>query len=382
MKCKVCATPVNDIKVAKTPVSGYRSKSIEESLAEPRFNLIFRYCPNCNMVKYELEEGAAKVLDRLYYEHVSTYYFTQAMTDYMNDFIDGLASKYNIGKESTVLEIGCNSGRMLTMFRDKTGCEILGVEPSKTFDEEWEEENVEVINEYFTEDIAKQLQGREFDLIIIRHVYEHIPDPVKFFEDLSSICNDTTTVVIEVPYFVTVLDRKRIENISYSHLNYFTIRSMSEIAAKFGMGVKEFNLVETDGGAIVYHISKGTVTSDAIKDNISQEKIQEFVDYIQDAKAKVKEVIKNYNTNEVVGYGAGSKGMHLIYILELDENINIVVDETPGTDGMFVPGTAVRITHPDIFKNGKIKAVLNLAPTHSETIRSKVPAHVEFIEVI
>jgi 2-polyprenyl-3-methyl-5-hydroxy-6-metoxy-1,4-benzoquinol methylase len=382
MKCIVCSQPLSQIEVGKTPISGYRSATLEESLVQPKFNLTFQFCDLCNMIKYNLDEGADLVLDKLYSEHVSTYYYTKELSDYMNDFIEKLTVKYKIEKESTVLEIGANSGRMLTMFREKTGCKVLGIEPSKTFIEEWNKANIEVINDYFTNEISTKISDRRFDLIIIRHVYEHIPDPVKFFNDLSQICDDNTTVIIEVPYFKTVLQRKRIENVSYSHLNYFTIRSVSEIAKKFGMGIKDFELVETDGGAIVYQISKGIETDPLILDRVNLNDIEEFVSSIEEAKARTKEALQNFSKDEVVGYGAGAKGQHLIYVLELENLINKVIDDTPGVEGMYIPGTEVKIAHPDILKEGKIKAVINLAPTHSATIRAKVPQHIQFIEVI
>ncbi|MBI2274148.1 MAG: methyltransferase domain-containing protein [Bacteroidetes bacterium] len=382
MKCIVCSEPITKIHIAETPISGYRCATEDESLAQPSFELAFRFCNSCNMINYSMQEGADKLLDKLYSEHVSTYYYTKQLSEYMTNFVDGLSNQYNINSSSTVLEIGCNSGRLLTMFREKTGCSILGIEPSKTFSEEWSNENIEVINDYFSANLFPQIKNRKIDLVVIRHVYEHIPDPVAFFKDLSEICTNETTIIIEVPYFVTVLKRKRIENVSYSHLNYFTIRSISEIAKMYGFGVSKYELVETDGGAIVYHITKGVTTNPSILDSVSQSDIEEFVDYIETAKGKIQHLLSKYTKEEVVGYGAGSKGPHLVYILGLKDYINLVVDDTPGYAGMYLPGTSVQICSADVLKNKNVKAVVNLAPTHSEAIQAKTPANLEFIEVI
>lgn len=382
MNCIVCDTPNLIFDFARTPISGYRCKSREESLKQPKFNLSFNFCPNCNMVKYPMQKGADVLLDKLYSEHVSTYYYTKYLNDYMNNFVKNLSNKYSIDHESTVVEIGCNSGRLLTMFREETSCKILGVEPSKTFTDEWNDNQIEVINDYFSNDCVEIIRDRIVNLVIIRHVFEHIPNPVIFFSDLSKICSNETTIIIEVPYFKEVLKRRRIENVSFSHLNYFCIRSMNEIAKRFGFGIVDYELVETDGGSIVYHIQKGKITDSVMIDNISESEINDFISYIDQARLKIKNILSQYKKNEIVGYGAGSKGPHLVYLLGLDEFITHVVDDTPGYSGMFLPGTEIEICNADIFTTNDIKCVLNLAPTHSDVIKNNVPSQIDFYEVI
>jgi hypothetical protein len=268
------------------------------------------------------------------------------------------------------------------LFREKTQCKILGIEPSKVFRDIWYNENIEVINDYFNSRLAKKIKARKIDIIIFRHVFEHIINPIDFFKGVSEMCDRYTNVVIEVPYFVTVMHNNRIDNISYSHRNYFTIRSMNEIIKKFGMGIKKIKLVDTDGGSILFQICKNTITDESILDRISQPEIELFIQSIQNSKNKMRELLKNYKKGEVVGFGAGAKGQHLIHILELEEKIEVVIDDTPGYENNFIPGTKIEIQSTELLKKDGIKAVVNLAPTHSEAIRAKVPGTIQFINVI
>jgi len=382
MKCIVCGNLISPIKVAKTPISGYRCKTMSESLGQPEFEMIMHFCESCNMVKYKDAKGADKILEKLYSEHTATYYLTSQMTEYLTHLVENLANEFKISNESTILEIGCNSGRLLSLFREKTQCKILGIEPSKVFRDIWYNENIEVINDYFNSHLVKKLKSRKIDFIIFRHVFEHITDPIDFFEGVSEICDLYTNVVIEVPYFVTVMHKKRIENISYSHRNYFTIRSVNEIIKRFGMGIKKVKLVETDGGSILFYINKQAITEESVLDRISKTEIELFVQSIQNSKNKMREVLKKYKKGEVVGFGAGAKGQHLIHILDLEEKIEVVVDDTPGYENSFIPGTKIKIQPTELLKEARIKAVVNLAPTHSEAIRAKVPGTIQFINVI
>jgi SAM-dependent methyltransferase len=368
--------------VAKSPIAGYRCKSISESIIQPVFNLDFLFCDTCKMVCYKYAKDSETILDKLYSEHTATYYLNKQMNDYLLNFISDLVSQFKIGIQSSILEIGCNSGRLLALLKEKTHCSVIGVEPSKSFRELWMKLNLEVINDYFNSDTAKLLKIQKYDLIIFRHVFEHIPDPISFFKDVADLSDYGTTIVIEVPYFVQVLSQKRIDNISYSHLNYFTIKSISEIAKKFGMGIKSYKLVDSDGGSILLYIKKGIKTPDSILDNVERAEILDFIKYIKIAENRLKQVIRDYKKDEIVGYGAGAKGQHLIHILNLEENLSFVVDDTPGYENMIIPGTRIKIQKSDKLKNKLIKIILNLAPTHSETLRSKIPEGKKFIEVI
>ncbi len=53
------------------------------------------------------------------------------------------------------------------------------------------------INYYFIEDFYKQ--NKKYDLILLRHVLEHVIDPVQFLENLRNHLDDNGILLIEVP---------------------------------------------------------------------------------------------------------------------------------------------------------------------------------------
>ncbi len=382
MNCDICGTSLIEIEVGKSPISGYFCDSESESLGQPEIEMVLLGCSSCKMVKYQWDEAAGAVLDRLYSGHFATYHFTQGMSDYMHWFVQNLVERYKLGGASSVLEIGCNSGRLLALFREQTGSTVLGVEPSGTFEDVWRQQGVEVINGYFGSELAKTLSDRTFDVIFFRHVFEHIPDPVAFFGSVAEICDDHTRVVIEVPYLLSVIDRKRIENISYSHLNYFSIKSINEIAKKFGLGITDFELVETDGGSIILHLQKGHTTAGEIVDDVSLQDVEQLVGNITDIKNELTNRLDQYDKQEVIGYGAGAKGQHLVHMLQLEGKVDYLIDDTPELDGKFVPGTTLEIRSPSRIDSSRVQAVVNLIPTHAQAIKEKVADRFEFIDPI
>ena len=380
--CQVCGDKARTINVGRYPIAGYSCDSIEESLSQPHIEMNLMTCTSCGMVKYQWFDAAEEILDRLYSGHFSTYYFTEKMSTYMNWFVDDLNTRFKLKSSSSILELGCNSGRMLKMFREKVGCHVLGVEPSKTFRPLWEQWSLEVINDYFGARLSEQLKDKKFDVIFFRHVFEHIPSPASFFESVAALMDNQTNIVIEVPYLKSVIEKQRVENISYSHLNYFTIQSINEIAKKYKIGIIDYQLVETDGGSIILYLQKNKITPDDIIDNISHADVEGLIESISTIKNRLNNAIKNYQKNEIIGYGAGAKGQHLLHLLELDDRIDYVIDDTPELEGKYIPGTTVKIRSPDHIDKTAIKAVINLIPTHAEAIREKISNHYDFIDPI
>ena len=94
------------------------------------------------------------------------------------------------------------------------------------------------------------------DYIIIRHVLEHIKNPKFFFKLLNKISNSETVMLIEVPYLVSIFKFKRFENISYSHLVHYNVKSMILLANSCGFFIFKYKLVKTDGGSIVFFLKK------------------------------------------------------------------------------------------------------------------------------
>ncbi|RIH66011.1 class I SAM-dependent methyltransferase [Mariniphaga sediminis] len=111
------------------------------------------------------------------------YFLEQALTT-QKHVIPYLSGVLDVSEQTEVLEIGCGEAGNLKPFLD-LGCKATGVDIScgrielaKTFFASHpNKNNIELI----CEDIYKtDLQGKTFDLIVMRDVIEHIPDQEKF----------------------------------------------------------------------------------------------------------------------------------------------------------------------------------------------------------
>ena len=302
MNCKICNTKKIDIPFFESPISGYVCSTLNKSMSQSKFKHDFEFCPNCTMLTYKYHEKAELILDKLYSDHTTTFYNTPEHNKYLKNFVLNTISSYDLNKKSNVLEIGCNSGFTLSIFKDLSNCNVKGIEPSKTFTKSWKKQNLDIINNYFDDKVSKNLSSEKFDIVILRHVFEHINDYIGFIKNIANICSDSTVLLIEVPYLKRVILKKRIENISYSHRNYFTVRSMSELLKKHNLGIIKFDEVDEDGGSILFHIKKNKNQNNLDIDNIDLTDVQTLIKSVAHKKNELISKFKKYSINEIVGY--------------------------------------------------------------------------------
>lgn len=381
-QCKGCNSfNVELFSIGKSSVSGYRCNSLEESKNAPLFDISLIFCNDCNLLSQKRFKEADNLLEKLYEEHESTQH--NESNPFFNSFAEKLCKDYELDNSKKVLEIGCNCGAFLKILRDKSGAEVLGVEPAKTMEKIWKKRNLDVINDYLNEESAEELtKYGPFDIIYLRHVYEHVDNPLDLIKYLVGLLDNNGSIVIEVPYLPSIIKFNRHENISYSHLHQYSIKSLSAIFSQFKMGLSNFDLVSNDGGSIIAYFKKDIKTDKSLFENNLKQDFKKFLSSGIRLKSLVRSNLTKYDGLNIAGYGAGAKGQHLIHVLELEKFLSNVIDDTPGIKGKYIPGTDIKIEDSDLLVNSDIDIVINLAPTHQKTIRKKVPSHIQLIDFI
>ncbi len=92
-----------------------------------------------------------------------------------------------------VLDVGCGRGVLLQGFKD-AGADVLGIERTNAgFDE------IEGVEDLSLDDLIAS--GRLFDIIVIWHVLEHLPDPVENLIKCHQLLVNNGCLFIEVPNF-------------------------------------------------------------------------------------------------------------------------------------------------------------------------------------
>ena len=140
------------------------------------------------------------------------------------DDVAGLIHEHLAGK--SLIEVGCGKGGFLEKLADM-GFEITGMDPA------YEGDNPAIRREYFTPESATTADG-----VVLRHVLEHIPDPVSFLEGISDPNGGGGLIYIEVPCLDWILEHHSWFDVFYEHVNYFRL---SDFERMFGKVIRPRN---------------------------------------------------------------------------------------------------------------------------------------------
>ncbi|MHC4461919.1 MAG: class I SAM-dependent methyltransferase [Planctomycetota bacterium] len=148
-----------------------------------------------------------------------------------------------MAKKGHLLEIGCAMGTLLNEIR-KCGWEVTGVEP-----EEWTCElarnkyGLNVINTTFQE---ADLEESSFDVVLLLHVVEHLPNPAKGLLQIARFIRPGGYLVLETPRYDTLwfkLLKGRERSVIPGHVYYFTQETIRALAHKLGLEVVKLESV-------------------------------------------------------------------------------------------------------------------------------------------
>jgi len=143
-------------------------------------------------------------------------------------------------RESHVLDIGCGWGTLLLEINRQTGCKITGIEPDHTYASLARDHGVRDLKEMFLDEFI-QISKEKFDLITMRHLFEHLPDPNAEIENLKSLLKDDGYLFIEVPDVSNMDPSPSLRNyFVLGHVYHYSPYSLSQMLLKHGMKVIKF----------------------------------------------------------------------------------------------------------------------------------------------
>jgi len=280
------------------------------------------------------------------------------------DFIEKIKPIHTV---RAALEIGCAEGFFLRNLQARGKDEILlyGVELSDVY---VQQAKVNLKNQAVILDTSienAEFEEVKFDLIIIRHVFEHLADPVGMLKKIKILLSPNGVVYIEVPDSEDI--KLTISNFyHHEHLLYFTPLSLSLMLSRSGFQsycCERFEGNPVNSGFSYPVIRSLSTISDSTHPQIpaghasyvyNKNKLR-LKDYHNSLLINIRERLKRLNKNEkrIAIFGAGP---HTVDFLELLKSDNIrfekIFDNNQNKQGKSLRG--IPIVRPD---NNTLKSV-------------------------
>ena len=219
---EVLAVPVHSVTLLP---------SREEALAYPTADVLLGLCRECGFIQNLLYTPDVQDYSRDYEE-------TQAFSPMFNQFASELAQRLvdtHGLHDKDVLEVGGGKGDFLALLCELGPNRGVGIDPAYVPGRLESEalERITFLREFYSPGFT-HLTG---DLVCCRHTLEHV-GPVAEFTDLlrqSAATTPGSSVFLEVPDTLRVLEERAFWDIYYEHCSYFTLGSLGRLATGAGL---------------------------------------------------------------------------------------------------------------------------------------------------
>jgi len=226
----------------------------------------------------------------------------------------------------SLIEVGCGKGYFLEVLLAH-GFDIIGMDPA------YEGTNPRVVRQPF-----QPGSGYHADGIILRHVLEHVRDPVSFLQAIRD-ANGGGTIYIEVPCFDWICEHRVWFDVFYEHVNYFRLADLQRM---FGTVFEAGRLF---GEQYLYVVADLGSLRTPVADPSSAAAFP--ADFLASVNKQAAAVKAGAGRGTAI-WGGASKGVIFALMMErAGVQVDLAVDINPAKQGRYLPVTGVKVHAPD-----------------------------------
>jgi hypothetical protein len=288
------ACPTGDVVIAQDPASGL----VANIAYDPD---LLRYDES-----YQNEQGNSRHF-REHLEHV-------------------LAKVDSAFGSGDILEVGCGKGLFVEMMRGR-GLRARGI------DDAYEGHSPYIEKRHFGAGVETCV-----DAIVMRHVLEHIPDPLRFLHSIAAANGHQGLIYIEVPCFDWIMRKCAWFDIFYEHVNYFRL---SDLHRLFGHVNDSGHLF---GGQYLYAIADLS----SLRTDLPRAMEIDFpADFAHALDAFAEEALAVPLRRRVI-WGAAAKGVMFSHHLgRRGVAFDAAIDINPGKQGRYLASSGLEVATPE-----------------------------------
>ncbi len=310
---------------------------------------------------------------RLYEDFYGTYLSKLELgfaTEDADEFVD-LFGKYLRGQlpeNARVFEIGCYDGYLLSRLLEY-GVEVLGCDPSDGA-RIGQERGIPIIHGFYSPDAPPP---GCFDVVMNRHLIEHIDLPVDFVASFRRILGDSGRVMIETPNGAYHLTHGLLDPFHLEHLSVFTPVSLTVCLRKAGFRIEQ---IFSDSRNLVAICKAGGDAEETAMQTPDVETLVaqalafggRFGDYLSQLESLLERIGAEGSTVGI--WGTGSFGISMLALSRtLRERAVAVVDRDPRKHGLSFFNTDLEIRPPEYLIHNPVDYVVVCSQYGAEIVR-------------
>jgi SAM-dependent methyltransferase len=344
------------LSLGRTPLANALLTEQQLDQTEETFPLELVFCSQCSLV--QLTESISP--EKLFRDYVYFSSFSETMLAHAEAISSALIGSKHLGATSLVVEVASNDGYLLQYYK-REGVPVLGIEPASNIASVAEQRGVPTISEFFCEGLADRLAGEGYkaDVIHANNVLAHVPDLNGFVRGLRGLLKEDGVVVVEVPYVYEMITHCEFDTVYHEHLSYFSLTALDKLFTRNGLVIQTVEQLSIHGGTLRVYAGHAGAQDDSVIELLSDEKRRglenvhfykgfgERVEWLRDELVSLVYGLKEHG-HSIAAYGASAKGTTLLNYCRLGrEVLDYVVDRSTVKQGLYTPGTHLKIYAPE-----------------------------------
>jgi len=367
-KCRLCGA--NSLKsialITNIPVLNSLRQTPKDALAQKRADLFLASCLNCGLV----QQREALAPEELYVETINY----NGNWRFQPHIPEQLALLKQFTPFHSAIEVGAGTGGFLRALKNAGMPKVVGLEANRktTSSSTDAPDDITIVDGLLSESVCRRIvrENGRFQMLIARHVLEHLLDFEQFFHCADLILEDGGYIFIEVPDLSVghIPPGSAFTFCFHEHLSYFTASTLSELFRRYGYTGQHLIKDYRGGGVLMLLASKNALpaSSQAI---IPERFDVEFGEQINNYLTEIRTLAADAKDDgfSIVLYGAGLRGLVFINTSGLAGDIVGILDDVPAKHGLYLPGCPQVITPvSDIARFKKALVFLAIQPEWEE----------------
>ncbi len=308
----------------------------------------------CRMLQFKHTANVSEMYGTTYGYRSST---SRTMRSHLEAKIKRLLDIVQPKNGDVVLDIGCNDGTVLNLYRNLDLVRV-GMDPSSEKFADNFDPDIQVIYDFFSADPLRDIIGdRKCRIITSIAMFYDLEDPVGFMRQIHSILAQDGVWGFELSYMPMMLTNLTYDQVCHEHITYMGLRQIFWMAQRANIKILDVSLNDINGGSFDIIAARNDSTLTPNHQNIKklldyEEPLTTIAPYnrFRNRVLQHRDEVRNFFDltraagKKVYGYGASTKGnIVLNYCGLTPQDLVAICDKQPQKDGLVTPGTRIPI---------------------------------------
>ena len=383
--CRVCNNAIDlfmnfgDMPIANNLIPNNTISTLD---SEFKYDMDVAFCTKCACFQVTNVPNKNLMFNNSYA------YFASESKEMINHFYNlsqEIITKYLIGSDDYILEIGCNDGILLKNFSDQK-IPHLGIDASSNLVEKAKMDGINVKCAFFDDISADEIENEygKAKVIVLTNTMHHIENCNAVAKAISLLLSKNGVLIIEDPYLVDMIDLGSFEQIYAEHNFIWCLSSYSYLFEMYGIYINDVKHFDKHGGSMRYYFSKKlSIKSKEVTfyENIEKKNkindLKTYVDFKEKSEKICSDLLKFVSDKvskgyTVCGYGATAKSCTILNFAKITNNLlTCIYDSTPFKINKLTPGTHIPIRDAKLIKEDQPDFTILFAWNHKREILKK-----------